>query len=175
MVFMGLSNGKFMIWDLGSNQTQEDNGHGQGRSITEVIKFEQGQQSFVITGDDQGFVQIRDGSNFQKICESQIQNYHLLPGIPPNDPSQCHMKIESILVMTLPPSNEPFLFVSSGGGYIYIIKINHSIIGLGCHNDCIEPNKGNYKPKNNDLEIGLLFKTKFDHKFCSISKNGNLR
>ena len=40
MVFMGLSNGKFMIWDLGSNQTQEDDGHGQGRSITEVIKFE---------------------------------------------------------------------------------------------------------------------------------------
>lgn len=49
------------------------------------------------------------------------------------------------------------------------------MIGLGCHNDGIEPNKANYKPKSVDLEIGKLFKTNFDNKFCSLSKNGNLR
>jgi hypothetical protein len=49
------------------------------------------------------------------------------------------------------------------------------MIGLGCHNDGIPPNMGKFKPSNNDLEIGLLFKTKFDNKFCSLSKNGNLR
>ena len=69
------------------------------------------------------------------------------------------MAVESILVMPLPPNNEPYLFVSSGGGYIYIIKFGSSVVGLGCHNDGIEPNKGKYHPKSHDLEIGLVFKT----------------
>jgi hypothetical protein len=85
------------------------------------------------------------------------------------------MAVESIIVMPLPPSNEPFLFVSSGGGVVYCIKIGQSMVGLGCHTDGVPPNMGKFKPSNNDLEIGLLFKTKFDNKFCSLSKNGNLR
>ena len=37
-IFCGLNNGKFLIWDLSSNTTQEDDGHGQNRSITNIIK-----------------------------------------------------------------------------------------------------------------------------------------
>jgi hypothetical protein len=40
-----------MIWDLAKNVSMEDEGHGLGRSITEVMKFESGAQSFLITGD----------------------------------------------------------------------------------------------------------------------------
>lgn len=49
-IFCGLNNGKFLIWDLSSNTTQEDDGHGMNRSITNIIKH----QNCVLTSDIQG-------------------------------------------------------------------------------------------------------------------------
>jgi len=36
-VFCGLENGKFLIWDLNSNSTMDDFGHGPGRAISDIV------------------------------------------------------------------------------------------------------------------------------------------
>ena len=68
------------------------------------------------------------------------------------------MKIESMIVLTLPPSNEPFIFTSSAGGLIYCMKPDQKPIAFGAHNDGIPPNHSKFPPGPKDAEICLLLK-----------------
>jgi hypothetical protein len=91
-----------------------------------------------------------------------------------NNP-QSSMKISSLIVMQLPPTNGPYIFTSSSGGLVYCIKPGSPAIGFGCSNDGQGPNHSKFPTNANDWDITLLFNTQFNNKFCTFSKNGLLR
>ena len=85
------------------------------------------------------------------------------------------MKISSLIVMELPPTMGPYIFTSSTAGLVYCIKPGAPAIGFGCSNDGMGPNHSKFPVNPNDCDITLLFRTQFNNKFCTFSRNGLMR
>ena len=115
-------------------------------------------QTFVLSGDNHGKVQVRDLNNQFNMVLPEIGV------VVQNQPT----KVQSLAVLILPPKNEPVIFAAEERGHIQVISPStQSIQTFGAHND--------FKANVPCAIVDLHRLPDAEHRLYSVASDGMVR